>query len=75
MKKNTTEKEVIKVLEPEITEPFTHYELVALDEKGKEKGLPFSISKKGFAQTYINRTAKPDGNAAKSPKFKVKKKY
>lgn len=71
MKKN----EVVKVLEPEITEPFTHYELVALDEKGKEKGKVFSIDKKGFAQTFINRTAQPEGKATKSPKFKVKKKY
>ena len=69
---------IITVLEPKATEPtqdapFTHYVLVPVDEKGKESGQEFSISKKGFAQTYINRTAKPDGTAIK-PKFKVKKK-
>lgn len=53
--------------------PFTHYVLVPVDDKGKENGKEFSISKKGFNQTFINRTAKPDGTATK-PKFKVKKK-
>lgn len=68
---------ITKVIEPEITqdEPFTHYEMVALDAQGKEKGSVFTIHKKGFAQTYINRTAKPHGNAGKNAQFKVKKKY
>lgn len=66
---------VVRILQPvEPEQPFTHYVLVPVDKKGKEIGKEFTISKKGFAQTYINRTAQPDGNAAKNPQFKVKKK-
>lgn len=67
----------VKVLAPaaqnEAEAPFTHYVLVPIDSKGKETGAEFTISKKGF-NTYINRTATPEGNAAKGAKFKVKKK-
>lgn len=52
---------------------FTHYVMVKVDEKGKEIGDEFNVSKKGFEQTFKNRTAKPDGTADK-PQFKVKKK-
>lgn len=75
-KKDTKAEDVtIKVLPTPVedNEPFTHYVMVALDNKGKEKGSEFLISKKGF-QTYINRTAKPEGNASKHPQFRVKKK-
>lgn len=68
---------VVRILQqsvPEPEQPFTHYVLVPVDKKGKESGQEFTISKKGFAQTYINRTAQPDGNAIKNPQFKVKKK-
>lgn len=54
--------------------PFTHYTMIALDEKGKEKGQEFDVLKKTFEMTFKGRTAKPEGTATK-PKFKVKKKY
>lgn len=66
----------ITVLEPkEVSEeaPFTHYILVALDDKGKEKGPEFPVLRKTFDRTFMQRTAKPDGTATK-PQFKVKKK-
>lgn len=75
-KDETVNIRVLQPSEPEpVEQPFTHYLLVALDSKGKETGAEFQISKKGFQQTYINRTAKPDGNAnPKNAQFKVKKK-
>lgn len=54
--------------------PFTHYTMVALDEKGKEKGQEFDVLKKTFEGTFKGRTAKPEGTAT-NPKFKVKKKH
>lgn len=69
-------KSAIRILTPEtenIDHSFTHYVLVPIDAKGKDKGSEFSISKKGFAQTYKNRTAKPEGTAEKAL-FRVKKK-